>query len=148
MSADSVLFFISGHGFGHASRQVEIMRALATEVPGLRVLVRSAVNPALLTRTLTVPFELRPGPCDTGIVQTSSIQHDDDATVREAVRFYATYDARIDAEVSALAADHISLIVSDIAPLAFEVAARLQVPVPAPSMISQAAAIQRPPSIT
>ncbi len=46
----------------------------------------------------------------------------------EAIRFYGTYDARIDADVRALAADRVSLVVGDIAPLAFEVAARLGVP--------------------
>ena len=75
-----------------------------------------------------MPFELRPGACDTGIVQASSIQHDDPATIREAAGFYSTYDERIDAEVGALAGEHVDLIAGDIPPLAFEVAARLKVP--------------------
>ena len=124
----TALFFISGHGFGHATRQVEIIHALAAQVPDVRVVIRSAVNPRLLARTLTVPFELRPGPCDTGIVQPSSIHQDDPATVREAVDFYTHYDATIDAETRTAADDRPSLIVGDIAPLAFEVAARLGVP--------------------
>ena len=124
----TVVFYISGHGFGHASRQVEIVHALVRARPGLRIIIRSAVNPGLLQRTLSVPFELRPGACDTGIVQASSIQHDDPATIDEAARFYSTYDERIDAEVGALADDRIDLIVGDIAPMAFEVAARLNVP--------------------
>jgi L-arabinokinase len=124
----TVVFFISGHGFGHASRQVEIIHALAARRPDLRIIVRSAVNPALLRRTLVVPFELRPGPCDTGIVQTSSIEQDDAATVQDAIRFYRDYDARIDAEARAVAADRVALVVGDIAPLSFEVAARLNVP--------------------
>ncbi len=128
MSTASIVFFISGHGFGHASRQVEIIHAVSALRPDLRILIRSAVNPALLRRTLTVPFELRPGPCDTGIVQTSSIEQDDAATVRDAVEFYGTYGDRIDADVRALAGDRVRLIVGDIAPLAFEVAARMGVP--------------------
>ena len=124
----TALFYISGHGFGHASREVEIIHALAAEVPNLRILIRSAVNPSLLKRTLAVPFELRPGACDTGIVQKSSIAQDDEATVREAVRFYEGYDAAIDAEVRALRNDHVSIVVGDIAPMAFEVAERIGAP--------------------
>ena len=124
----TVLFFISGHGFGHASREVEIIHALAADVPDIRILIRSAVNPALLKRTLAVPFELRPGPCDTGIVQKSSIAQDDEATVRETIRFYDAYDTAIDAEMRALAEDDVSIVVGDIAPIAFEVAARLDTP--------------------
>jgi len=104
------------------------MHALASEVPGLRLIIRSAANPGLLRRTLSVPFELRPGRCDTGIVQKSSIAQDDEATVREAMRFYREYDAAIDAETRALASDAVSVVVGDITPLAFEVAARLAVP--------------------
>jgi len=124
----TVVFYISGHGFGHASRQVEIIHALVRARPGVNVIIRSAVNPGLLQRTLTVPYELWPGVCDTGIVQASSIQHDDPATIREAAGFYSTYDERIAAEVLALGDETIDLIVGDIAPMAFEVAAELNVP--------------------
>jgi L-arabinokinase len=124
----TAVFYISGHGFGHASREVEVMRALARLRPNLRLVIRSAVNPALLERTLSVPFELRSGPCDTGIIQATSIAHDDRATIREAAAFYSTYDDRIDAEAGALAGENVTIIAGDIAPIAFEVAARLRVP--------------------
>jgi len=124
----TALFYISGHGFGHASREVEIIHALATRMPGVRIVIRSAVSPALLSRTLQVPFELRPGPCDTGIIQKTSIQHDDEATVVEAIRFYSDYPAVIDRETGLAAAESPALIVGDIAPVAFEVADRLGVP--------------------
>ena len=124
----TVVFFISGHGFGHASREVEIIHALAARRPDVRIVIRSAVSPSLLHRTLKVPFDLRPGPCDTGIVQASSVSHDDEATVREAIAFYESFDERIAAEIRSLAHDDAALIVGDAAPMACEVAARLGVP--------------------
>ena len=124
----TVAFFISGHGFGHASRQVEIIHALAARRPDIRIVIRSAVSPSLLRRTLKVPFELRPGPCDTGIVQASSVAHDDEATVREAIAFYERFDEYIATETRDLADDHLGLIVGDAAPIACEVAARIDVP--------------------
>ncbi|OYV87379.1 MAG: hypothetical protein B7Z73_10200, partial [Planctomycetia bacterium 21-64-5] len=42
----------------------------------LRLVVRSGVAPALLARAVKVPYELRPGICDTGVAQTNSITHD------------------------------------------------------------------------
>jgi L-arabinokinase len=124
----TIAFYISGHGFGHASRQVEIINALWRRRQDLRVIVRSAVSPDLLARTLLAPYELRPGAPDTGIVQIDSVTHDDEATAREAVRFYRDFDSRAEAEARAFANDRVRLVVGDIPPLAFDVAARLRVP--------------------
>lgn len=124
----NVVFYISGHGFGHASREVEILNALGDLKPSLRFLIRSAVSPELLARTMKVPYTLLPGPCDSGIVQSTSVQHDDEASVREAAAFYSTFAERIDRETKSLAAEGAKLIVADIPPLAFEVANRLGVP--------------------
>jgi len=124
----SVVFFISGHGFGHASRQVEIINALGRLAPDLRLIVRSAARPDLLARTLTAPYELRPGATDPGIIQSSSVAHDDAATVREAAAYLARFDEQVVAEAAALSTDRVRTIVGDIPPVAFEVAARLGVP--------------------
>jgi hypothetical protein len=124
----SVVFYISGHGFGHASRETEVIHALAALRPDWPIVLRTAVSPSLLSRSLTVPFTLLEGPCDTGIVQRDSVTHDDDATAEAAIRFHATWDARADEECRRLARHAPRVIVGDIPPLAFEVAARLQVP--------------------
>jgi hypothetical protein len=58
----TVVFFISGHGFGHASREVEVINAFGQARPEARVLIRTAASPTLLARTLRVPHELRTGP--------------------------------------------------------------------------------------
>lgn len=123
----TTLFYISGHGFGHASRDVEVINALGTQ-PDQRIVVRSAVSADLLQRTVNVPVELMAGPCDTGIVQVSSIAHDNSATVSAALDFYRDFPARVEAEVERLRGHRIDLIVGDVPPLAFAVAKRLSVP--------------------
>lgn len=122
-----IVFYISGHGFGHASRDVEIINHMAAprHEP---IVLRTSVSPDLLERTLQVPWELRRGACDTGILQSSSISHDDPATVAAALDFYRTFNDRIEAEVHALADLDVTLIVGDIPPLAFAVAALMGVP--------------------
>ena len=47
MTAPGVAFYVSGHGFGHASRQIEIINALGAASPGTPILIRtSAALPA------------------------------------------------------------------------------------------------------
>lgn len=125
----TVVFFISGHGFGHASRQVEVINALGRIAgPTLRVIIRSAVSSSLLARTLRVAYELRPGICDTGLIQPNSITQDDEATLAAARDFYDDFDARVEAEAASLATVDPDVIVCDIAPLGLAVAALLGVP--------------------
>ncbi|MEO7191623.1 MAG: hypothetical protein ABI051_11260 [Vicinamibacterales bacterium] len=123
----TTVFYISGHGFGHASREVEVINALG-QAGDCDIVVRSSVNPDLLRRTLRVPVELLPGACDTGIIQTSSIANDRDATVGAALEFYGDFAAHVDAEIEILAERDVQLVVGDVPPLAFAVAGRLQVP--------------------
>jgi L-arabinokinase len=123
----AIVFYISGHGFGHASRQVEIINALGarTHEP---LIIRSDASPRLLDRTLRVPCAVWPGPCDTGVIQQSSVAQDDEATVLAALDFYTGFEARVDAERQALEAAGARLIVADVPPLACAVARRLGVP--------------------
>lgn len=125
----TVVFYISGHGFGHASREVEVMNALGARLGDhVRIIIRSAVSASLLARTMKVPYELRPGICDTGIVQSNSVTHDDAATIAAAAAFYRDFDRRVAAEADALSGDDVRVVVADISPLGLAVAARLGVP--------------------
>lgn len=123
-----IVFYISGHGFGHASREVEIINALGRARPDLHIIIRSAVSPGLLARTITVPYDLRPGPCDSGIVQASSVTHDDEETVQSALEFFGAWTSHVEAEIRDLGGSRPAVLVGDIPPIAFEVGARIDVP--------------------
>ena len=110
----SIVFYISGHGFGHASRDVEVINALGG-MTDARILLRTAVNPDLLARTLRVPYTLLPGACDTGIVQATSIAHDDAATVRATLDFPRDAPAN-DVEEAALALPQVTRLLEGRAP--------------------------------
>ncbi|NQW04774.1 MAG: hypothetical protein HQ485_12190 [Acidobacteria bacterium] len=128
MPARSVVFFISGHGFGHASREVEVLNTLGEARPDIPLVVRTAASPSLLARTIRVPVTILEGACDTGVIQRDSVTHDDEATVVQAAAFQATMPARGAEECLRLAPFHVGVIVGDIPPLAFEVATQLAVP--------------------
>lgn len=128
----AIVFYISGHGFGHAARQVEVINALE---PTLRatgsdamIALRTAADAWLLDRTLRARVERLPAVVDTGIVQIDSLHLDEDATFREARAFYASFEARAAAEADLLRALRARVVVSDIAPLGFEAAHRANVP--------------------
>lgn len=129
---NSIVFYISGHGFGHASREVEVINQLepVLRAAGARdtIVIRSAADPWLFDRTLRVPVERMPAAVDTGVVQLDSLHLDDAETFRVAREFYAGFDARAREEADLLRALKARLVVSDIAPLAFEAAHRAKIP--------------------
>lgn len=125
----AVCFYISGHGFGHASRQVEIINALGPQLPGgTQILIRTAAAPRLFERTLRVPFVHLPVPTDTGIVQVDSLRLDEAATVKQATGFYATFARRAADEAGILRRDDVRLVIVDAPPLGCAAAALAQVP--------------------
>jgi L-arabinokinase len=125
----SVAFYISGHGFGHASRQIEIINALGPLLPaGFVVVVRTSAARWLFDRTLTTAVTLLPGDCDTGIVQIDSLRLDESATVRKAAEFYAGIRSRTAAEGAILQEHDTRLVVCDAPPLACSAASAIGIP--------------------
>jgi L-arabinokinase len=123
-----VAFYISGHGFGHASRQIELMHALRALRPDVRILARTAAARWLFETAAPPGVDLEPVATDTGLVQMDSLRLDEDATAQAAARFYADFDARVDTEAARLRDAHVDLVVADVPPLAFAAAGRAGVP--------------------
>ncbi len=123
-----VVFYVSGHGFGHASRDIEVINALHAIAPDVHVVVRTSAPRWLFDLTLRAPITWQPAECDTGVVQIDSLRLDARETVRRADAFSATLgdlavnDARLLGELGA------TLVVGDIPPLAFLAAHRAGVP--------------------
>lgn len=110
----SLVFYISGHGFGHASRSIEIVNALRDRRPGLRVVIRSSVAPWLVERTASAGVELSPAEVDTGVVQIDSLNLDATASIVRATAFMATFDERVAGEVTFLRRQGATLVVADL----------------------------------
>lgn len=124
----TIVFYISGHGFGHASRSIEMLNALATRRRDVRLIVRTSV-PAWLFRASAPPhIELMPLESDVGVVQIDSLNVDEDETVRRAAAFYGSFERRVETEAAFLAAMRAAVVVGDIPPLAFAAAAQARVP--------------------
>jgi hypothetical protein len=120
--------YVSGHGFGHATRVGEVLRVvreleperpLAVVTSGPEQLYREAIPGALLYRGLAV---------DVGLVQHDALTIDETGTAEAWRSFVAGWDAMVEREASWLRRSGARMVLADIPPLAFEAAARAGVP--------------------
>jgi hypothetical protein len=126
-----VVFYISGHGFGHASRDVELMTAMCARRTDVRFVVRSAAPHWLFAPTAGRPMEaieVQDLETDPGVAQIDSLRLDEDDTARRATRFYEGFDARVAQEADVLQGLKADVVLGDIPPLAFAAAHRAGVP--------------------
>ncbi len=124
----TVVFYISGHGFGHATRDFEVIRALHARRPSLQIIIRSSVPRWFVERSLGDAVDLQPAETDTGVVQIDSLRLDEAETARRAAAFYQSFADRVSAEAAWLRHTGAGLVVSDMPPLAFAAAAAAGVP--------------------
>jgi hypothetical protein len=124
----SVFFYVSGHGFGHASRQIEVINALASRLPAAGIVVRTAASRWHFERTARPPVTLIDGPCDTGVVQIDSVRLDEEATIQAAAAFHLQLPQLVEAEVAHLRRHDARLVISDAPPLGCAAAAAYGIP--------------------
>jgi hypothetical protein len=123
-----IVFYISGHGFGHASREIEIINAIRGHQPDLPIVIRTGAKRWIFDLTLRSAVEVQQADCDTGVVQIDSLRLDEAETVRRAGEFYRDFDARVDRERQVLASLGARLVIGDVPPLAFAAAHAAGIP--------------------
>lgn len=130
----TVCFVISAHGFGHASRQMEVIRTLLTRRTTLRAAILTAAPrsvyadyfdaaPALRDRIEVVPFR-----ADVGMVQRDGLTIDHDATLDALAERFGDPRRAEEELAAALSEHHPAVVVADIPAVAFAAAHRLGVP--------------------
>lgn len=124
----SVIFYVSGHGFGHSSRTAAVIDRLLEESPGTRVIVRTSAPEWFYREQIRPDFAFQTLECDTGVIQADSLNLDPAASLEAYARFLEGLEEKIVAEAGFAARENCRLIVGDIPPLAFEVAHRTGIP--------------------
>ncbi|HEX7797532.1 MAG TPA: hypothetical protein VF456_24385 [Vicinamibacterales bacterium] len=124
----TIVFYISGHGFGHATRDLEVIGQIHQQRPAARIIVRTSVPESFLKKSVRAPIDVQPCETDTGIAQIDSLRLDEGETIRRAAAFYATFDQRVSVEARVLEDVSASVVVGDVPPLAFAAAARAAIP--------------------
>jgi L-arabinokinase len=130
------VFYITGHGFGHASRTLAVVNALLAVRPETRVIVRSRVPAWFLRGSAPATIEIQAADTDTGVIQRDSLSLDEPETIRQAGAFYRDFltpapgrdRSRVDDEAAFLTAIGATIVVGDIPPLAFAAAGRAGIP--------------------
>ena len=123
-----IVFYISGHGFGHAVRSVELIKALLIARPDARIVVKTSA-PAWLFETIPgnsvtlVPFQ-----ADTGVTQHDSVTIDERDSLRRAIAFYDEFEPLAGREAEFLRSSAATIVLGDTPPLAYAAAARAGVP--------------------
>ena len=123
-----ILFYISGHGFGHASRQIELIREMTALRPDARVLVRTSVPRWLFAPVAAAAVQVQALQTDTGVAQLDSLSLDEERTALDAATFFVNFDHRADIEAELIRGVRADLVVGDIPPLACAAAERAGVP--------------------
>ncbi len=124
----SVFFYVSGHGFGHAVRQIAIINALGARRPDLGIVIRTAAPRRLFDQSVRVPSTFIDGPNDTGVIQIDSVRLDEPATIAAAAAFHGTLPDRAAKEAAVLDAHGARLVIADAPPLACAAAALAGIP--------------------
>lgn len=125
----SIGFYISGHGFGHATRMIAIIRSLFELREDLRVHVRTSVPPWLFHKSLpNKQVHVVPTEENLRVSYTRGLSVDSENTLF-ALEKYVKDKRNYLAEHLAYCKKHnIEIIISDIPPFILEVAAKQQCP--------------------
>ena len=94
--------YVTGHGFGHATRVAAIVGALAERVSDLQVTIVSTVPEWLFRLNLTAPFSYRVRALDVGVVQQDSIRLHAKATLEAYAALLEGQAALVEDEAAAL----------------------------------------------
>jgi hypothetical protein len=114
-----IVFYVSGHGFGHTSRTTEVIHAVLRVLPQAPIIVKTSAPKRLFERTLEGRIELVDMACDAGMVQIDSLNVNTAESVRQAKVFQQQLPRLAGAEGGFLRDRAARVVVGDIPPLAF-----------------------------
>lgn len=128
----TIVYYVSEYGYGHATRSIALIRQLLDLREDIRVIICNSFAMDFLKDSLQEYGDriiFHHVSTDVGYVLKNQSLDIDSAALNEACRGYLeTLPKVVSKEVEFLRDNQVDLIISDIAPLAFDVAEKLQVP--------------------
>jgi hypothetical protein len=124
----SVFFYISGHGFGHASRQIAVINALVPRLRDHEIVIRTSAARWLFEHGIRGACTYLAGDCDTGIVQIDSLRLDARETIARADEFTRRLPEHAAREARLLRERGARLVIADAPPLGCAAAVAAGVP--------------------
>ena len=123
-----IVAYVSGHGYGHATRVGEVLRAVSALAPRMPVAVVTSGPERLYRRAVPDPLEFRHLECDVGLVQKDALVMDEPASIARWRAFVGGDGERIAGEARWLRQRGARVVLGDIPPLAFVAATEAGVP--------------------
>lgn len=117
-----IAYYISSHGYGHAARQQAVITELAAQ--GAKVHVRTAAPQKFFGAAESYHKQRY----DIGMIQQDALHFDIPASLQWVADFHAERDKLIEQELAFVKKEKIQLIVSDMPPIAFDIAESARIP--------------------
>ncbi|NIR47341.1 hypothetical protein GWO43_02550 [candidate division KSB1 bacterium] len=125
---DHIAFYISGHGYGHSTRAVEIINALSKKSPHLHCHIKTDAPKWLFELNVRGNYSFHPISIDIGAVQQTSFHIDKRETLKRWAALLRRRKSIVQAEAAFVKSYGARLILGDITPFAFDIAAEAGVP--------------------
>lgn len=123
-----IVTYVSGHGFGHATRMSAVLRELRALRPGIPIEVVTSAPELLFRDEVPGGVRYRQVECDVGVAQRGPLAIHEGETERRALEFEAGFAELAAREAACLDGLGARLVVGDVPPLAFAAARRSGVP--------------------
>ena len=123
-----IAYFISSHGFGHASRASAIMEALTALDPQIRFDIYTGTPEWLFRDAGLTNFTYHPGAVDVGLVQLNPMDHDLPRSVINIRDYLNSIPERSDALAAELHSLGIEAVICDISPLGIITGKKAELP--------------------
>lgn len=128
----SVAFYISNYGFGHASRNIPIIRYILEANKNIKVIIKTGKAQGSFIRDVIGEFEDRViyffEAMDVGLVlKENSLDIDKEKLTEKVLEYLNSFEERIAKEIEFLHYYNINLIISDIVPWIFKCSKKLNI---------------------
>ena len=123
-----IAYFITPHGFGHASRASAIMDAVSETVPSVSFDIFTTVPEWFFADSFSGRFEYHEFLTDIGLVQKTPFSHDLEETIEALDRFIPFDPGTISDTADFLKRRACQLVVCDISPIGISIAAKAGLP--------------------
>jgi len=124
----SIIYYITGHGYGHSTRSIELIKTLLRKNSDLFFQIRTDAPKWLFELNLDSNYEFHNVKLDVGAVQETSFHIDKQKTFEEVTNLYQQKEEIVKRESAFAAQAGANLIIADIPPLAFDIAKAAGIP--------------------
>lgn len=117
MHTPTIAFFITPHGYGHATRSAAVMAAIEQRLPNVRFELFTTTPSEIFKDSIQSDFGYHPLVSDIGMVQTSPLAEDADATRCQLDKWLPFHQELVGKAASQIKTLDCALVVSDISPV-------------------------------